>query len=441
MTLLHRRIIYLIFMAVFLIVLPLIILSATGYRFNSKKNLLQKTGIIFLETKPKNVNVYLNSQLVEQSTPVRLKYLLPNKYEITVSKEGYFPWQKKIDVYDGQTTFLQYVRLFKNNIQPELLMPDEIIGMKKNNDDKLGLVKKNGELWFLSVYDLNSKIEKQLFESPSEIKKFEFVDNGNGILVYGADIWLVDISGGEKINLTEKIKADFKNLKVDELNSNFVFYLLKGQLFRLNLATNETSGFPYFPLDYFVRGDECYLLANDSLNNIFLKRFGLAEDKLPESLLSLPASDEYLLASVNDNFVIIRQNDKLVVWDKATGASELIKGADFYEWDSRQEELLFGNDWELWSYRPKEKDDKYILFSRTGEEIKGAFWYQPETHIFYLVADKIKIVENLISNRVTNDLMQAAEIKFAGVNKKGDKLYFVGQSGKDVGLFELDLLD
>jgi len=257
--------------------------------------------------------------LVEQSTPVRLKYLLPNKYEITVSKEGYFPWQKKIDVYDGQTTFLQYVRLFKNNIQPELLMPDEIIGMKKNNDDKLGLVKKNGELWFLSVYDLNSKIEKQLFESPSEIKKFEFVDNGNGILVYGADIWLVDISGGEKINLTEKIKADFKNLKVDELNSNFVFYLLKGQLFRLNLATNETSGFPYFPLDYFVRGDECYLLANDSLNNIFLKRFGLAEDKLPESLLSLPASDEYLLASVNDNFVIIRQNDKLVVWDKATG--------------------------------------------------------------------------------------------------------------------------
>jgi len=166
MTLLHRRIIYLIFMAVFLIVLPLIILSATGYRFNSKKNLLQKTGIIFLETKPKNVNVYLNSQLVEQSTPVRLKYLLPNKYEITVSKEGYFPWQKKIDVYDGQTTFLQYVRLFKNNIQPELLMPDEIIGMKKNNDDKLGLVKKNGELWFLSVYDLNSKIEKQLFESP-----------------------------------------------------------------------------------------------------------------------------------------------------------------------------------------------------------------------------------------------------------------------------------
>jgi len=95
----------------------------------------------------------------------------------------------------------------------------------------------------------------------------------------------------------------------------------------------------------------------------------------------------------------------------------------------------------LWSYRPKEKDDKYILFSRTGEEIKGAFWYQPETHIFYLVADKIKIVENLISNRVTNDLMQAAEIKFAGVNKKGDKLYFVGQSGKDVGLFELDLLD
>ena len=421
--------------------LPLIILSAAGYRFNSKKNVLQKTGIIFLETKPKDVDVYLNGQLVEQSTPVRLKNLLPNKYEITVSKEGCFIWQKKMDVYDGQTTFLQYVRLFKNNIQPELLISDEIVAMRKNDNDKLGLVKKNNGLWILSVYDLNSKIEKQLFESRNEIEKIEFVDNGNRLLVYEADIWLVDVSDEEKINLTEKIKGDFKNLKVDEFNSNFVFYLLKGQLFRLNLSTNETSGLPYFPLDYLVRGDEYYLLTNDSLNNVFLKKFGLTENKRPESLFSLPASDEYLLASVNDNFVIIRQNDKLIVWDEATGTSELIKGADFYEWDSQQKELLFGNDWELWSYRPKENNDKYILFSRTDEEIKGAFWYQPETHIFYLVDNKIKAVENLVSNRVTNDIIQAAEIRFAVVNKKGDKLYFVGQSGKDVGLFELDLLD
>ncbi len=441
MTLLHRRIIYLIFMAVFFIMLPLIILSAMGYRFNSKKNVLQKTGIIFLETKPKDVNVYLNGQLVEQSTPVRLKNLLPNKYEVAVSKQGYSAWQKKIDVYQGQTTFLQYVRLFKNNIQPELLMSDEIIDMKKSDDDKLGLVKKSGKLWILSVYDLNSKLEKQLFETESEIEKFEFVDNGKRILVYGANIWLIDSSGKGKINLTEKIKSDFKNLKVDEFNSNFVFYLSKGQLFRLNLTTNETSELPYFPLDYFVRGDEYYLLTNDSLNNVFLKRFGLAADKLPESLLSLVASNEYLLASVNDNFVIIRQNDKLIVWDKASGASELIKGVDFYEWASQQKELLFGNDWELWSYRPKEKDDKYILFSRTGEEIKGAFWYQPETHIFYLVDNKIKAVENLVSNRVTNEIIQATEIKFAMVSKKGDKLYFVGRLDDKQGLFELLILN
>ena len=441
MTLVHRRIIYLFFMAVFFIVLPFIILSATGYKFNSKKNVLQKTGIIFLETKPKEVNVYLNGQLVEQRTPVRLKNLLPNKYEIMVSKEGYFTWQKKIDVYQGQTTFLQYVRLFKNNMELELLIAGEIVAMEKSNDDKLGLLKKDGEMWNLSIYDLNKKIEQKVFESKSEIEKFEFVDNGKRLLIYGADVWLVDSSGKDRINLSQKIKSDFKNLKIDEFNSNFIFYSLKGQLFKLNLATNETSELPYFPLDYFVRGDECYLLTNDSLNNVFLKRFGLTEDKLPESLLSLPASDEYLLASVNDNFVIIRQNDELIVWDKATGASELIKAVNFYEWDSQQEELLFGNDWELWSYRPKENNDKYILFSRTGEEIKGAFWYQPETHIFYLVGDKIKVVENLVNNRVTNDLMQAAEIKFAEVNKKADKLYFVGQSGKDMGLFEINLLD
>ena len=82
-----------------------------------------------------------------------------------------------------------------------------------------------------------------------------------------------------------------------------------------------------------------------------------------------------------------------------------------------------------------------MILHQYTQEIKGAFWYQPETHIFYLVGDKIKVVENLVNNRVTNDLMQAAEIKFAEVNKKADKLYFVGQSGKDMGLFEINLLD
>ena len=130
-------------MAVFFIVLPFIIMSATGYRFNIKKNVLQKTGIIFLESKPENVDVWLNGKLVDNKTPARMTNLLPNEYEIKLSKEGYYDWQKTVQVYESQTTNLQYIRLFKKDIEANNLIEGEIIEMVKlEGQDKLLLIKK-----------------------------------------------------------------------------------------------------------------------------------------------------------------------------------------------------------------------------------------------------------------------------------------------------------
>ena len=121
MTIVHRRIIYIFFMVVFAAILPFIILYANGFRYNFKKNNWQKTGIIFLESKPTEVEVYVNGKIVSEEIPIRIKDLLPNEHELKIEQAGYATWQKNISVYEGQTTFLQYVRLFKENILPRFL--------------------------------------------------------------------------------------------------------------------------------------------------------------------------------------------------------------------------------------------------------------------------------------------------------------------------------
>src|SRR3989338_3734841 len=116
-----KRIIYSSFMLLFAAIAPLLILYTSGYRFNLKKGELSKTGVIFLETTPRQANIELNDKLVGTKTPLRLKNLGPNEYNLLISKAGYKSWEKIIPVFAGQTSFLQYVRLFKDSARHILL--------------------------------------------------------------------------------------------------------------------------------------------------------------------------------------------------------------------------------------------------------------------------------------------------------------------------------
>ena len=115
MTLRYRRIIYLVFIAVFLIIAPIITLYSTGYRYNFKKNKIEKTGILNIDSQPRGALIYLNGQY-QNKTPARFTNLLPDRYQVKVEKDGYYPWQKDLEVKSNLTTFAKDIVLFKQNL-------------------------------------------------------------------------------------------------------------------------------------------------------------------------------------------------------------------------------------------------------------------------------------------------------------------------------------
>ena len=59
--------------------------------------------------------------------------------------------------------------------------------------------------------------------------------------------------------------------------------------------------------------------------------------------------------------------------------------------------------------------------------------------VFTLI--RLKVVENLVSNRVTHHIAEFDELSDFGINKKGGLIYIVGRIGDKTGLFELEILD
>ena len=88
-----RKLILLGFALIFLIAVPLVILTTAGYRYNWKRGTLEKTGIIKFVTKPTGARVWLDGQPLARTTPLSEFRLLPEDYDIRIEKDGYFDYQ------------------------------------------------------------------------------------------------------------------------------------------------------------------------------------------------------------------------------------------------------------------------------------------------------------------------------------------------------------
>src|SRR3989344_8513986 len=89
-----RRWVMLSFLLFFLIVSPILILYSLGFKYNWQKNRLEKTGVFFIKSFPKNSEVYLDGQPIGKKTPTQITRLLAKNYQLEIKKKATGPGQK-----------------------------------------------------------------------------------------------------------------------------------------------------------------------------------------------------------------------------------------------------------------------------------------------------------------------------------------------------------
>ncbi len=89
--------------AVFLVVGSYLIVTAQGLVFDFENFRITKTGGIYLKFSPTDADLQLNGKSYPSergllNNAVFIKKLLPGKYELKISKDGFFPWEKEVVV-------------------------------------------------------------------------------------------------------------------------------------------------------------------------------------------------------------------------------------------------------------------------------------------------------------------------------------------------------
>ena len=375
MTLRNRRMLYSIFIIIFLIVTPLIILYTSGYRYNFEKNKIQKTGILIIKSKPEKAAIFLNEKEQSKRTPAGIINLLPDDYNVKVRKEGFYPWQKTLTVQSQLTTFAENILLFEKND------PEKII---------------DGNITFFLI-------------SPDE-EKIIFIKTENS----SRKLWLTNIKTGE-----EKIIYNIPQGADEKINIEW------GKDSQKILIANQKN---IIVLD--AKSDNADI--HRSLSEFYSSFKGI-ENKLlePRTL------DDFLFIKSPESFttVLNKKNKDITVFSNETLNIFWQEKAELARWSPYGNKILYLKNLELWIYDLDR--NRSTLVTRHSQKIKNFYWIN-DSYILTLIGDTIKAIE-LDDRNIRNvvDFKNGESITDLGINQEEQKIFFVNEEEDNQGIFEI----
>lgn len=443
MTLTHRRLLYLVFFLIFFASAPIVIKLAEGYKFDWHNFGWQKAGVLFLESKPASAAIYLDGEKTDYQTTARLKTLLPGEYQVEIKKDGYLSWSKKLKINAGETTFAQYIRLFKENISAEKILTDKISIISEVIDNKILLAtdKDSGaELFLLNLKNDSLKKITRLDFTPEAL-----ILNADGthFLLENNGAWQLltqDIFGADKTYQLPSSQSSRQKIAFDPDNSLLVYTLSNLGLEKIDagaqknifLTTGKIKDF-YLP----PNENKIYYLKNTGAQTELLvaAKDGSAGEAVAANL---PPSSVYKFSPAPSGIINIIDQEKniLYVFDaKQKIFSEknlVISDVNKISWFNNSAPLIYGNDNEIWTYENAGGNDKKQLIARLGVKIENFWWYGVPTHLLYLTSDGLFITE-LITNNFARDTINLPTLKTAKqiyLTEKGDKIYWLNDQNE-----------
>lgn len=376
-----RRIVYLAFIFIFLIVTPVVIFYATGYRYNFEKHKLQKTGIMILKSKPEGAEVFLNNKPKNVLTPARIGNLLPDDYVVRVEKDGFYPWQKILPVESRLTTFAENILLFQKSL------PAEII---------------DGQI---DLFSLSPTKQKIVYLETRET---------------GDEIWLFSLRTSEKKMLYRLSAKDGEKINLEWSRDGQKILIILGD------AVSQNKKFVVLNTE----NDEASVYQN--LGDFYLSFRGIGGQEI-----GVDEQSRFLFVDSPSNFLttIDKGNQSLTVRDAQSGEIILDKKANSAVWADDGKKLLYNNNFELWVHDFTADQEK--LISRYSQKIKKSLWIN-NNYVAVLIDNTLKVIElDERDRRNVVDLVILEATDGFDVDQTKQKIYFITTIGNKKGVYEL----
>lgn len=403
-----RLILTIIFAAGFAIIAPAVLFTTAGYRYDWRKNRIQKTGIIQTDSVPESASVILNGIALDQVTPSPLTRLLPENYRIRFEKPGYFPWEKTVEVRSGETTFVTSAALIKDE------MPKRLLEIESENPSF----------------------------SPDGTRLAYFVSGQGRRSLHVIDFSAAADSGNPpKPRLLEEISV--KTAANDELRWSddglTLFSRASGKTFNVETATAVKTKAPAdtAPAGKIIFNGKVYGIRKIA-DTPWLEQSDLAPGSLPVMIGEMPRGSDRFIEAPGPVLLVAdsgRRRIALVSPDDGTIMDTITATDAVWFGKGKNARLLAWNDYEITEAQPFMRTHRTV--TRLGRPIKSCAWHPSGFASFYLTDGMLKTIDlDVREPKNVNNLAPGWTVSAFSVDEAAEKIRFIGETNGVAGIFE-----
>lgn len=422
MLLFLRKLLFYIFLAVYLILTPYVVLYGLGYAVDPAQREIVKTGLISIVTEPRGANVFIEDKKYSGKTPAVIAGLHPGQYHVRLSMKNFEPWQKTVEIVAEKATRLEPVVLFPRKADEERITDLTYVDILPRGSDFKIFAQQGKSFQNLYRVDLLFKKENPVFEVREKTEPLQILDD---IISPESSTVLFKVkkTEGEGWVLAdlerEKILADLSplipekpDLAVwDPKNSSYLYLLKDGTLAALDVEQNQVL--PVETADVLgagVRQRRLYFLKKDltlwqatakgenavqltEKDGIETKAFPKQSDDFYriELLKRVLFQRELFLFLGNKGALMSNWPPYQLAEKNARGFLHSIKG------DS--EKILYWTPQEIaiFDFSMKNEEEESlpprVLIYRSGTDIRQVFWAFDHTHVLFVDKNEIFLIE------------------------------------------------
>jgi len=431
-----RRTLFLLFFFGFLISAPLAVLYTAGYRYHIGSGMILKTGMLSLESAPKGAQVLVDGVLVKEKTPAVINDILPGKHTISITKEGYLPWKKTLEVQSNQTAFASAILFLAST--PTFVAPiSPVLSTVTADKHAVAYVtptQNDLDIWRLTAGE-NAPSPLISVRHDVSILSLEWSAQGHYLLIHTDDEtrpFLIVTSEGDLLSDTESL-LEAEDVWWDAGQDGFLFVKTKDTLLRLNVVSGLFDTFDRMA-DAARMTAQGWVILEETEGRASLTRIQNNETVI---LAYLPSGSYRFLPSPDGLLFLEDHARERVFLVTAEGGDQPIllqTSATQWQWnDARQ--LLLSDGFDLQVYDSVSHTD--TLITRTSERISSAIWDATQTQIIFCLPFSLQAVEREERGARFSSLL-AADLSCdeLWLDEDGKTLSFFGERGEEKGWFE-----
>lgn len=380
-----RYLLILIGFVFFLITAPLIVLYVGGITYDFSQNRYVKTGILIAETDPENARLLVDD-LLEGTTPEKVKFLKPGEHTVTLTKEGYHPWTKRLEIKSAKTTWISVnvdaVHLLKTDMSPKTLARG-IVDFDFTHDGILYLTPTQ-----LVLTDEDGA-NQELFDIPKQVDRLELSEDKQMALLKGSQAMIVfDLGKKESFDISE-LTLGYQELLFS--NDNQLIGVQDRRLYRIDWQANQSTLLGEHITAFASADTDWYVLQSNDRGTQDLKVFARTKSLETAQVLAgdlrVFAHNELLVTKTKELFILADNG----VYKLNTQLNHLVDGVTDWHYDQNAHSLLLISPTELNRY--DFGSGSVELISRSGNPFSAPLLAPQIGYAFYAQDSQLHALE------------------------------------------------